>query len=195
MPRGNLETIHHRALVLAQLRTWLDRYFTFRKTSDSAVYTKRILTFFKIKIRIKVLFPKNILYCVICLLKNVKNNSWKIKWFDLNHFAVLFVSVSDLKMLLTAWGSWGSTSTSFMTTIQLWVTSLCCHFLFPITSKHILLHHGLHFLSENGNKWITLLPSTPIPWFLSQVFLANIEMFLKQIDSINYINLFLTELK
>uniref|UniRef100_A0AAX7VC62 Elongator complex protein 1 n=1 Tax=Astatotilapia calliptera TaxID=8154 RepID=A0AAX7VC62_ASTCA len=26
MPRGNLETIHHRALVLAQLRKWLDRY-------------------------------------------------------------------------------------------------------------------------------------------------------------------------
>lgn len=24
MPRGNLETVHHRALVLAQLRTWLD---------------------------------------------------------------------------------------------------------------------------------------------------------------------------
>lgn len=46
MPRGNLETIHHRALVLAQLRKWLDRYFTFRKTSDN---TKRILTFFKRK--------------------------------------------------------------------------------------------------------------------------------------------------
>ncbi len=25
MPRGNLETVHHRALVLAQLRKWLDR--------------------------------------------------------------------------------------------------------------------------------------------------------------------------
>lgn len=24
MPRGNLETVHHRALVLAQLRQWLD---------------------------------------------------------------------------------------------------------------------------------------------------------------------------
>lgn len=25
MPRGNLETVHHRALVLAQLRSWLDK--------------------------------------------------------------------------------------------------------------------------------------------------------------------------
>lgn len=25
MPRGNLETVHHRALVLAQIRKWLDR--------------------------------------------------------------------------------------------------------------------------------------------------------------------------
>lgn len=25
MPRGNLETVHHRSLVLAQLRSWLDK--------------------------------------------------------------------------------------------------------------------------------------------------------------------------
>lgn len=56
-------------------------------------------------------------------------------------------------------------------------------------------YRDLHFLSENTTKWITPLPSTSIPWFLSQVFLDNIEMFLKQIDSINHINLFLTELK
>lgn len=47
MPRGNLETIHHRALVLAQLRKWLDGYFAFRKSPVNATYTKRILTFFE----------------------------------------------------------------------------------------------------------------------------------------------------
>uniref|UniRef100_UPI003AAE985C elongator complex protein 1 n=2 Tax=Centroberyx gerrardi TaxID=166262 RepID=UPI003AAE985C len=34
MPRGNLETVHHRALVLAQLRTWLDS-LRFREAFDS----------------------------------------------------------------------------------------------------------------------------------------------------------------
>ncbi|RMC22440.1 hypothetical protein DUI87_00754 [Hirundo rustica rustica] len=32
MPRGNLETIHHRALVLAQIRKWLDREEDFTKS-------------------------------------------------------------------------------------------------------------------------------------------------------------------
>ncbi|EMP37548.1 Elongator complex protein 1 [Chelonia mydas] len=32
MPRGNLETVHHRALVLAQIRKWLDREEDFTKT-------------------------------------------------------------------------------------------------------------------------------------------------------------------
>ncbi|POI33793.1 hypothetical protein CIB84_002455 [Bambusicola thoracicus] len=32
MPRGNLETVHHRALVLAQIRKWLDRDEDFTKT-------------------------------------------------------------------------------------------------------------------------------------------------------------------
>ncbi|KAM3867334.1 elongator complex protein 1 [Diretmus argenteus] len=33
MPRGNLETVHHRALVLAQLRTWLD-HLRFRESFE-----------------------------------------------------------------------------------------------------------------------------------------------------------------
>ncbi|OXB66109.1 hypothetical protein ASZ78_012452 [Callipepla squamata] len=39
MPRGNLETVHHRALVLAQIRKWLDRDEDFTKTMYPSLYS------------------------------------------------------------------------------------------------------------------------------------------------------------
>ncbi|KAJ6653507.1 hypothetical protein lerEdw1_009179 [Lerista edwardsae] len=46
---------------------------------------------------------------------------------------------------------------------------------------------------ERGSRIVTMVPQDTK--LILQVFLENVELFIKQIDSVNYINLFLTELK
>ncbi|KAL2294004.1 hypothetical protein Nmel_007714 [Mimus melanotis] len=103
MPRGNLETIHHRALVLAQIRKWLDRL----------MFREAFQCMRKLRINLNLLYDHN-------------------PKASLPSSLVLFA---------------------------------------------ILTCPGIH---------------RTVP---SKVFLENAETFIRQIDSVNYINLFFTELK
>ncbi|RLW00037.1 hypothetical protein DV515_00009225 [Chloebia gouldiae] len=82
MPRGNLETIHHRALVLAQIRKWLDRL----------MFKEAFLCMRKLRVNLNLLYDYNPKASLPSSLVFLENTETFIRQIDSVNYINLFVT-------------------------------------------------------------------------------------------------------
>ncbi|NWI51091.1 ELP1 protein, partial [Calyptomena viridis] len=80
MPRGNLETVHHRALVLAQIRKWLDRL----------MFREAFQCMRKLRINLNLLYDHNPKASMHSLIAFLENTETFIRQIDSVNFINLF---------------------------------------------------------------------------------------------------------
>ncbi|NWZ93764.1 ELP1 protein, partial [Nesospiza acunhae] len=86
MPRGNLETIHHRALVLAQIRKWLDRL----------MFREAFQCMRKLRINLNLLYDHNPKASLPSSLAFLENTETFIRQIDsVNYINLFFTELKD----------------------------------------------------------------------------------------------------
>ncbi|NXF23317.1 ELP1 protein, partial [Rhodinocichla rosea] len=86
MPRGNLETIHHRALVLAQIRKWLDRL----------MFREAFQCMRKLRINLSLLYDHNPKASLPSSLAFLENTETFIRQIDsVNYINLFFTELKD----------------------------------------------------------------------------------------------------
>ncbi|NWR21891.1 ELP1 protein, partial [Emberiza fucata] len=86
MPRGNLETIHHRALVLAQIRKWLDRL----------MFKEAFQCMRKLRINLNLLYDHNPKASLPSSLAFLENTETFIRQIDsVNYINLFFTELKD----------------------------------------------------------------------------------------------------
>ncbi|NWT72124.1 ELP1 protein, partial [Prunella himalayana] len=103
MPRGNLETIHHRALVLAQIRKWLDRL----------MFREAFQCMRKLRINLNLLYDHNPKASLPSSLVFLENTETFIRQIDsVNYINLFFTELKEEDFTKTMYPSLNGSSNS-----------------------------------------------------------------------------------